>query len=183
MQHLARTSAQPLTIATLTGLLQQSTSHAASVSRSRMHTAPGEADWAICSITASSERASTVCVQGSHSITIDHPTYLGGHDSAPGPVAHFLGSLVGAQQASLHAGDNLCGWHGAWLCTSPLPASCSDTVMRTRRHNQSAGQQHAQLDACSRGGAADPAWQGHLAGAGQDRRPRRAGRHWCTCRV
>lgn len=79
--------------------------YAAATSVAQLHTAPGDPDWAVCSITASSERVSTVCVQGSHTITIDHPTYLGGHDSAAGPVAHFLGSLVGAQQASLHAGD------------------------------------------------------------------------------
>lgn len=29
---------------------------------------------------------------------------LGGRDQSPGPVAHFLGSLVGAQQTALHQG-------------------------------------------------------------------------------
>ena len=36
-----------------------------------------------------------------------HVRRLGGRDQAPGPVAHFLGSLIGAQQAALHQGTPL----------------------------------------------------------------------------
>jgi len=48
------------------------------------------------------ERCTTIAVQGGHTITVDAPRQLGGRDQAPGPVAHFLGSLVGAQQTALH---------------------------------------------------------------------------------
>lgn len=66
MQHLARSSAKSTGLAALAHMLLQGVP-AAPAAIARLHSAPGDADWAVCSLTASSERASTVCVQGSHS--------------------------------------------------------------------------------------------------------------------
>lgn len=184
MQHSSRVPVRSML--RWSRMLQQGGRSAASAAATAgLHTAPGDPDWALCGVTATSDRATTICVQGSHTITVDAPVDQGGHDAAPGPVAHFLGSLVGAQQASLYASECTsialyliamlescgasCGQH-AGTCS----VTCADSPCM--RFHADAVILMCSVACCSRAGAGHPAGKGHVDGRGENRRPRSAGR-------
>jgi len=55
------------------------------------------------SITAESEAATTLVFEKTgHNFVVDEPVALGGKGTGPSPLAHFLGSLIGCTQITLH---------------------------------------------------------------------------------
>lgn len=53
-------------------------------------------------VAAESEAATSHVLDKHHNFVVDEPVVLGGNGSGPSPLAHFLGSLIGCTQITLH---------------------------------------------------------------------------------